>query len=447
MALLPYILQHFYSLYPKALGLNFAYGTNNQAPVTIKRYTGNFFQEEATRPKQVVWKVYKDVRLPFFFEEDESQELISYTSEGSASVNYDIMASAFYLLSGWQEYYSHTRDRYGRFPYKASIQAELDFVTVPVINYYFEVLREALEQVYHVELQPDPWQNNSFATCLTTDVDRLQSAWKAAGSQRLKAGQFGTLAHLLLKKATGFDAWNNLKEVTATAALVNAPVSFFFLAAKSYRQQPKNADYVILKPVYQKSIAALHQAGHEIALHGSFGTATDRAQLQAEIQKLPVPIAGNRFHYLCHTPTQTTQVLQQSELAYDTTLGFAEHFGFRNSYCHPFYPFDFENQEAHTYLELPLLLMDTTLMGTNYMDLRPSQVLPQLQPMLQEVIKFRGLFTLLWHNENFSRFPEYPLAADEPGWQDVLLALLRQLQSEGATFMTCSEAVAKVTNG
>lgn len=313
---------------------------------------------------------------------------------------------------------------------------------MPVVNYYFEMLREALEHAYKVPLKANRWGSSPFATCLTCDVDRLHSAWKIAGLQELKKGRLTGFASLLVKKLFWKDAWDNLDQVAATASGFGARLSFFFLpACKKVKQHP-NADYSITSPAIQKQIKQLASKGHEIGLHSSFGTAQDLSQLQREQNMLPVQAQGNRFHYLCHDPEVTPKVLEKSKLAFDTTLGFAEHIGFRNSYCLPFYPYDFKNNKPYTYLELPLLLMDTTLFHPNYMHLQSAKVMERLQPMLQEVARFHGICTLLWHNENFSRYSAIPTPTGGPMWCEVLDQLLRYLVQQNTLFLTCADAMA-----
>ncbi|MHA6247647.1 DUF7033 domain-containing protein [Pontibacter sp. CAU 1760] len=443
---LAYILQHFYMAYPQARHLKIAYGTDasaTEAKVTVTAYSGDFFNARQAHPKHVIWKNSQGVSLPFFFDTDSAEELVTFHTDGRTRINYDIIASAFYLLSGWQEYHSPRRDAFGRYPYADSTQHRYGMAEVPVVNYYFELLRETLEHAYGVQLQAKRWGSHTFATCLTCDVDRLQSAWKVAGLQALKKGRIASTASLLVKKMFRQDAWDNLNQVADTASRFGARLSFFFLPVRQKVHRHPNADYSIKSPAVQAKIKHLAAKGHEIGLHSSFGTALDSDQLQREQKMLPVQVSGNRFHYLCHNPEITPEVLEKCLLAYDTTLGFAEHIGFRNSYCLPFYPFDFGNNKPYTYLELPLLLMDTTLYNPNYMHLRPSEVMERLQPMVQEVARFKGICTLLWHNENFSKYSAIPTPAGEPMWCEVLAQLLRYLKQQSTVFLTCSEALAQ----
>ncbi|WP_187263665.1 DUF7033 domain-containing protein [Pontibacter beigongshangensis] len=439
---LDYVLAHFYRLYPQANGIPITYGKEKGGTgIQIRKYAGSFFEGREPQPEQIVWHEWNGVRLPFFFDVGSPAEVIRYKS-GSAIINYDIIASAFYLLSGWQEYHCTHRDRFGRFPYSASVQSKYGFIARPVVNYYFGILKEAIEAHTKVRLEQRLWETGSFATCLTHDIDRLHSAWKVAGLQRVKKDRYLSVARLITKKLLRQDAWDNMQEVMALADLHQLKATCFWMASTAKYRGHSNADYEVQHPKYQLLLQKLVQQGHEVALHGSFGTSASSSRLLAEAVKLAVPVKGNRFHYLQYQPDLTPQVLEESQLLYDSSLGFAEQFGFRNSFCHPFYPFDFKKRKACSYLELPLTLMDTTLYNPNYMHLRPAEVFPLLHPLLQEIKKFNGLFTILWHNENISDYPEYPLGAHEQNWREVLQGILQQTTEAGTVYLTCAEAAA-----
>ncbi|MCD6597122.1 MAG: hypothetical protein J7L04_05510, partial [Bacteroidales bacterium] len=88
----------------------------------------------------------------------------------------DLIKSAFYLLSGYQEYKSKARDFLGRYPYEESIQAKLKIVNKPVVNYYFEIIFNGIKEFclaqgirFHKKdtIFPD------FGFLLSHDVDRI----------------------------------------------------------------------------------------------------------------------------------------------------------------------------------------------------------------------------------------------------------------------------------
>jgi len=53
--------------------------------------------------------------------------------------------------------------------------------------------------------------------------------------------------------------------------------------------------------------------------------------------------------------------------------------------------------------ERPLIVMDTTLLAPEYMDLRPEQALEWIERLSNTCRRFGGTFTLLWHNTNLSQ--------------------------------------------
>lgn len=399
-----YVLRHFRQAYTAVPELSIGYA-NTQPQLEIADLADGFFQRQQPFPPAPNWRKWQGQRIPFFFDTNPQSTLLELLPGRRAIIHADLISAAFYLLSGWQEYFSEERDQHGRFPYAASVQQRYGFVVVPIVNYYFEVLRTAVEHITGHKLHPRSWGANQspFATFITHDVDNCQSAWKGEGKAALRRRQLGLFGRLLGRRLRGRDAWNNLEQVMTETERWGAK-STFFLLGNPHRAAngTPNADYDLTKPRFQNRIQRLAQNGAEIATHGSLGTAQNATHLQREKEKLPIAVLGNRFHYLSWEPRQTPHVVAEVGFAYDSTLGFAEHFGFRNSYCLPFYPFNFELGKAFEFLEIPLNVMDATLHHHNYLQLAPHEILPALTPMFQEIERFGGVCTVLWHNENFA---------------------------------------------
>jgi hypothetical protein len=87
---------------------------------------------------------------------------------------------------------------------------------------------------------------------------------------------------------------------------------------------------------------------------------------------------------------------EKLNLLYDSSLGFAEHEGFRNSYCLPFKLYNFVEDNAFNVWQIPLAVMDNTLF--DYRKLNYDQAHATIIALLNEVEKFGGVFSLLWHN-------------------------------------------------
>ncbi|RSK24745.1 DUF7033 domain-containing protein [Hymenobacter metallilatus] len=427
---LAYVLQHFWQAYDAVPTVSIGYA-DTQPQVEVAAVNHNFFADTAPYPAPPVWREWQDRTLPFFFDDQPTQPLLELLPGGQARIHADVVSAAFYLLSGWQEFHSDERDQHGRFPYAASVQQRYDFVTVPVVNYYFEVLRAAVEHTGGQPLRPRRWADGrAWAAFITHDIDNLCSAWKAPAKAALRRRDWLDFARCYWQHLTQKDAWDNLAEVQQTVAEYGASSTFFFLPEhrKAANGTP-NADYQ-----YRRITAALRpllKTRSGIELHGSLGSCVNANKLHQDAEQIchlgPTGL-GLRFHYLSWEPRITPMLVDELQFAYDSTLGFAEHYGFRNSYCLPFRPFNFQRGEAVDFLEIPLNVMDATLHHPRYLQLAPDEILPALTPMFHEIERFGGVCTVLWHNENFD-------PANTRNGPREFRALMEYLRSRNAAFV------------
>jgi hypothetical protein len=108
-----------------------------------------------------------------------------------------------------------------------------------------------------------------------------------------------------------------------------------------------------------------------------------------------------RYHFLKFDWPQACIEIEQAGIKLDSSLGFAEHIGFRNSYGLPFKPYDMANDRPYNFIEVPLNIMDRTLQM--YMQLDPEAALKQVKQFF-ETNAHNCIVTLLWHNEFFSPY-------------------------------------------
>lgn len=116
---------------------------------------------------------------------------------------------------------------------------------------------------------------------------------------------------------------------------------------------------------------------------------------------------GSRQHYLRWENPTTWQILDEVGIAYDTTLGFADHIGFRCGTCREFPVFNLKTRQALRLRERPLVVMDVTMLTSKYMGLQPEEALEQIRWLADKCRLYGGNFGLLWHNtilvEEFQR--------------------------------------------
>jgi hypothetical protein len=438
MDIFSYFLQN-YRLFYNIDHVLIGYGHFDQFRVRIaKSIDEDFWNKKVDIDTQkVAWKKWKGVRIPFLFDRDDTPEIITRV-EDQIFINYDIVASAFYFLSGWNEYVNSCNDLYGRIDYEQSTVKKLDVARMPVVNYYFDILHDAISQCSG-KVSKRLWNDCTFAVALTHDIDNCMSAWLEGSFSELKKGHILSIPGLVLKRFLSKDDWFNFDLIASIEKQYEARSTFFFLPEKGKKDQWKNADYHIRSKKIRQVIRNLDDDGFETGIHGSFGTHTDTQKLTGEIAAIDSPsVIGNRYHFLMFDPGKTAGVLETSGVRYDTSLGFAEHAGFRRGTCYPFYLYDFVRERISTVLEIPLIVMDTTLRNKKYMRLTPGTVFGEISGLMDEVRKFNGVFTLLWHNTFFS---EYKFA----GWKQVYLDILEYCKNNGAWMTTGRNIYEKIT--
>ncbi len=430
-----YILDTFTNIYDvKRLPLQLAYGLDGRSRVQIR--ASSWDGEVPVKIGDVHWKQWQGQRVPLFFA-DAERELLT-ERDGQVIINYDIAATSFYFLSGVQESLCPHRDQFGRFRLCDSLQHQLGMTAVPVVNYYFDILRVAIERAYGTEVKRHECGTAAFTTCITHDIDKCHQGWLEGGLAQLKQGELFSFLKLLGLKLLGRDVWFNFDEILKILSHHKAISSFYFLASSEKYNGLLNADYDIASRRFQNVLTEIEQLGCEIGIHGSLGTHGSSEALARDISRLGRAVRGNRFHFLKFEVTRTPEVLEETGLMYDTTLAFAEESGFRNGFCFPFYLYDICKDRPTTVLEIPLNLMDTTLHHPDYLHIKPTEVGAVAEGLIREVKRFGGCFTFLWHNTHFS---PYKYA----GWRQAFADVVNLCQQHGSQFRTVRDVAAKFT--
>jgi len=399
-----YFLRNF-EMYFNIDTIKISYGNEQDAQICIVKNIDDSFWESKKDidVDQIVWKEWKGVRIPFLFNNGDKEDVFS-KKDNQIIINYDIVASAFYFLSGWNEYISADKDDFNRVKYDSTLIHKLKIDGIPVVNYYFDILSEVLN-IISGKASKDLWHEHSFAVALTHDIDVCNRGWLEGSFSEFKKKRFLSIPKLILNRLIGKDDWFNFSKIVGLERKYNANSTFYFLPRKGKVNEWKNADYDVLSTRIKKVIQDLAENGNEIGVHGSFGTHADSELMKQDIARIPgKQVAGNRFHFLMFDVNKTVSVLENVGLKYDTSLGFAEHIGFRRGTCLPFYLYNFEKNDISTVLEIPLIAMDASLFFNKYMGLSLKESVPAVVAIIDEVKKFNGVFTILWHNTSFSEY-------------------------------------------
>ncbi len=433
-----YVINNFNLLYEISLNdYNISYGIDNKSKIQIKKGNVDIFSNKKNIDiKTIIWKEWKNKLIPFIFDIEEN-EIISIDNN-NVIINFDIIAASFYFLSGWQEFIESNKDTYGRFRFIDSIQYKLDIINIPIVNYYFDILKYSIEKSYKIKIDYRNKKDN-FVTFISHDIDTCESAWLQGSKSEIKNNNFITPIKLLYNKLLFTDKWFNFNEIIELEKKLKINSTFFFLCKKGKKNNIPNADYTISKKKFKKVFSYIINQGSEIGIHGSIGTYIDSEKLELELKTLKNNIKGNRFHFLYFDIVKSPIVLQKCNIKYDSSLGFAEHYGFRNSYCFPFFLYNFENDSSTNILEIPLILMDGTLQNKRYMNINQENIIPKIHLLIKEIKKFNGVFSILWHNTHFSKY-KYA------GWKEIFIKIIELCKQENSTFYNGIQIYNKTQN-
>jgi len=416
------------------------YGINLESKIQIKQSELIYIFNDRfdINRKNVVWKQWFKKDIPFLFDRSTDKEIIEEV-DGNIVINYDIFAASFYLLSGYSEFINDERDDLGRIRYNDSVQAHLKIIELPVVNYYFDILKTAIQKAYNINIETNIWGDKKFATCLTHDIDYCHTPWTKDGLKSVFTSNIATTIQIPIKKVTQNKAWCNFEEIINIEKANNAKSTFFILPNNQKSDKGfDNADYSIKE--IEKYLEYIESEGFEIGIHPSICTHKNCSRLKDELLKLDkYKPTSSRFHFLIYKPGQSRKTLEINNIKTDSSLGFSEHIGFRHSFCLPFYLYNFDEDKISSVLEIPLNIMDLTLHDKRYMKIKRDKVLSRLETIIQETAKFNGVLTVLWHNNFMSDFLY-------KGWKNVYIKLLEKLSEKNSLLTDCYTISQKINN-
>lgn len=341
-----------------------------------------------------------------------------YAVEGRrVVVRHDLVKSAFYLLSAYQEWASGEVDEWGRFPYEKSIQARLGIEHVAVVNHYFRWMVEAV--VRQCELSgvechekcplPGPSLHLSHDVDLARYFTLRKSLYRCAqvaglrkcdtSRRRLAGAALRSLLNLCRVRHDRDPYWS-FADIQDNEAFIGHKSEWFFLPDDG---GPFPPDYGFASdPDIRALIDELARRGNTVSLHAPINcqSSADYARWhKALLDVCPQASSHVRQHFLAIRGVSSFRAMEEAGLTADFSFGFSRHEGFRNSYCFPFHPFDHERQLMMGITCVPLALMDVTCLAHRRMTY--DEVFLAAGEMLDEVRSFGGVFSTLWHNSTF----------------------------------------------
>lgn len=342
-------------------------------------------------------------------------------AEGEAG--FDLFAALFFLITRYEEYLPHQKDRYGRYDYKNSLACKEDFLHLPLINIWLEDFRKLLQEKFSsLQLQPACYQ-------LQTSYD-IDMAWsfrnkgfkRNAGSlaKLFFTGKWGAMSHRIKviggRQQDPFDAFEWMDNLHRQYGL--QPIYFFLVAAQTGKFD-KNID---IKNIAFKRLIKDIASNYKIGLHPSWASGDQPALLSKEKSWLEKTseqnITSSRQHYIRFDLPATYRKLLVAGIFHDYSMGYGSINGFRASVATPFYWYDLKQESKSPLCIHPFCFMDANA----YYEEKKSA-----QEALQELLQYRdavrsvnGTMITIWHNSFLGTDPLFE------GWKETYEAFVRQ---------------------
>lgn len=339
----------------------------------------------------------------------------------------DIIGSAFFMLSRYEELDSLAQDEHGRFPDQAALAVRAGFQQRPIIDEYAEILWAAIQKSCpgmqratrvartliscDVDLPVDPACASAYRL-LKRMVGRSLREGTARGMSTL-VGNYIAVRRGEHRRDPYLQALDWIMDVNSREG---NRVAFNLIPALTHPDIDQSID--LYDPRLLDLMRTVHARGHEIGIHPGYNTyhhpnAMSRsvARLRAAMAHLGIsqPALGGRQHYLRWRVHVTPQLWEENGLAYDSSLGYASHPGFRCGTCREFTMFDLVGRRAMRLRQRPLLSMEPTRYRLAQRSNGAVEILTQYRELCR---RYRGDFTLLWHNSNLDRAHERGIYRD-----------------------------------
>jgi hypothetical protein len=322
--------------------------------------------------------------------------------DGSLHIGVDIFASAFFMLTRWEETVIKERDKHGRFPSELSLAAKAGFIGRPVVNEYASCIRDFLEQAGCADLPP----RRDARFFMTHDIDFVFKWNSALGCLKTIGGDLikRRSLKLALQNAARFakapitkytDPYNSYAKLLKDAARAGASSIFYFLPSEENLAQLRNHHIWLMKKLRSgNATLGIHGGYHSYLPNGSFYK--EKQILEAILGET---VEESRQHFLRFEVPDTWNMLEKRGIAIDSSLYYTDLPGFRTGCCTEFSCFDIFHRNKMKIKERSLCFMDTSLFHGQWNLNIPAQ--QYVSNLIEQVEKHGGDFVLLWHNSSF----------------------------------------------
>jgi hypothetical protein len=422
----------FYNTFgPANVDIYYGEPTIHEYPIKIyyNDSTAEFFRQKQLVDKNSVNFVrYKEKSIPFLF--SDQGEIFAYHKK-HCIIRKDIIASAFYFLSCWQEWvynkeYPHDYHSYN------FLQIEHNFNNTPVVDWYINILKSALKNTMLQLVSKSVWGKYDYAVSVSHNLtywnfwtDALYQKYKKNFFTHFKKSPIKSIKNIWIHRnenSADFYTERKLTKLISKSAKFGIQPSIFVLAGSNYSDQRMNylRDSKVRKKLRKVSIES------NLNFYGSPESSSHLPIAKNEYNDLASTVSilnGYRSFRLTSNYQQTFSLLDKLGINYSSLLGFRETTGFRAGVSFPFYPYNHEEDTNFDFLEIPVSIMDLSLFSASYLNLKPNQAIGMLKEINEEIKMLNGHISIAWNMRMFD-----PIDFEQ--WQKLYWKFLNIIQKD-----------------
>ncbi|MEZ5007113.1 MAG: hypothetical protein R2728_16120 [Chitinophagales bacterium] len=350
--------------------------------------------EETILPQEIECSVFNGHAI--FFQVDDT----------AAVLPYDPFALIFYMLTRYEEYLPFDADEHGRFPAKASLAFQNNFLEDPIVEHAIADVLKCIQKV-----QPSfKYHQPSFQFEISFDVD-APFAYRGKGFFK---NLFGGLSMLIKGKINqgidrlgftffgGKDPFDQFYNILSGLDDYNLTGFFFLLLEHEGKHNPSiHYKHYALDILVEKLTK-----NDVVGIHPSYDCNTVKKLKEEQDRFLTLTHSNatiSRQHFIRIKFPETYQLLQSAKIEHDYSMAFPDHMGFRAGCSRP-YPFYDLSKESLTDITIhPFCVMDATFEYYLKMD-SDKAIMEYIKMLYNKVYLANGVFHIVFHNDLISTY-------------------------------------------
>lgn len=338
-----------------------------------------------------------------------------------SDIPFDIFSAAFYMLTRYEEFLPHQKDKMGRFPAKESLAYKNDFLKQPVVDIWAYKFKEALLKHYP-EMKFPERKSSTLNLLAVSEVYK----YRKKGFMRNFGGGMRDLLHLRFKDVfermrtqlfwakDPYDIYKDLLQFSRQHKIE----WYYMFQLSDYSRNNKNIDHHRIS--YQSLIKSMGDYGKTGLLLG-YEALFDLDVLKREKKRFEN--IANRELEMAITNDHSLNLpdlynnYDALEIGHDYSMGFVDRIGFRAGTCTPYLYYELNLERISPLVIHPSAFNSEAFRPSSYFEVRT--VLDKVKASVKSV---NGQLLMVFKNIDF---------ADEKR-KEKFLQILERMNEDGS---------------